>query len=175
MYKSSLPLLVCCEIWFWIFLCCKLSDIYFVVWKLLCFDLNIIILCNNLFIHQVLCTLIYRRRSLYSFLLKCVPNATINSEPPSIQVVVTTILYMLYTFDNLAFGMGEHIRSTCIFVRNKLMSATHMLLETAIKVTRPRSEELKHGVQNLSATNSFHFFNAYGVFLHYLVLYYGIV
>ena len=27
------------------------------------------LLCNNLFIYQVLCTLIYRRRSLYSFLL----------------------------------------------------------------------------------------------------------
>ena len=29
----------------------------------------IFLLCNNLFIYQVLCTLIYRRRSLYSFLL----------------------------------------------------------------------------------------------------------
>ena len=28
----------------------------------------IFLLCNNLFIYQVLCTLIYRRRSLYSFL-----------------------------------------------------------------------------------------------------------
>ena len=29
----------------------------------------IFLLCNTLFIYQVLCTLIYRRRSLYSFLL----------------------------------------------------------------------------------------------------------
>ena len=28
------------------------------------------LLCNNLFIYQVLCTLIYRRRSLYSFLIQ---------------------------------------------------------------------------------------------------------
>ena len=34
----------------------------FHVWNL------IFLLCNNLFIYQVLCTLIYRRRSLYSFL-----------------------------------------------------------------------------------------------------------
>ena len=32
----------------------------------------IFLLCNNLFIYQVLCTLIYRRRSLYSFLLEYV-------------------------------------------------------------------------------------------------------
>ena len=30
----------------------------------------IFLLCNNLFIYQVLCTLIYRRRSLYFFLLR---------------------------------------------------------------------------------------------------------
>ena len=30
----------------------------------------IFLLCNNLFIYQVLCTLIYRRRSLYSFLFE---------------------------------------------------------------------------------------------------------
>ena len=28
------------------------------------------LLCNNIYIYQVLCTLIYRRRSLYSFLSK---------------------------------------------------------------------------------------------------------
>ena len=32
------------------------------------------LLCNNLFIYQVLCTLIYRRRSLYSFLLYYLQN-----------------------------------------------------------------------------------------------------
>ena len=33
---------------------------------------NFLLLYNNLFIYQVLCTLIYRRRSLYSFLLHLV-------------------------------------------------------------------------------------------------------
>ena len=33
-----------------------------------CMKLVIFLLYNNLFIYQVLCTLIYRRRSLYSFL-----------------------------------------------------------------------------------------------------------
>ena len=30
---------------------------------------GVFLLCDGLFIHQVLCTLIYRRRSLYAFLL----------------------------------------------------------------------------------------------------------
>ena len=37
--------------------------------------LVIFLLYNNLFIYQVLCTLIYRRRSLYSFLLSFLSNA----------------------------------------------------------------------------------------------------
>ena len=34
-----------------------------------CMKPVVFLLCNNLFIYQVLCTLIYRRRSIYSFLL----------------------------------------------------------------------------------------------------------
>ena len=51
------------------------SDISYIYYFLLLFTVScmrpmIILLCNNLFIYQVLCTLIYRRRSFYSFLLK---------------------------------------------------------------------------------------------------------
>ena len=38
------------------------------------------LLCNNLFIYQVLCTLIYRRRSLYSFLLNYMESNDIYSK-----------------------------------------------------------------------------------------------
>ena len=51
------------------------SDISYIYYFLPLFTVSctkpvIFLLCNNLFIYQVLCTLIYRRRSLYSFLLK---------------------------------------------------------------------------------------------------------
>ena len=36
------------------------------------------LLYNNIFIYQVLCTLVYRRRSLYSFLLFIIHVSTIN-------------------------------------------------------------------------------------------------
>ena len=42
-----------------------------------CMKLVIFLLYNNLFIYQVLCTLIYRRRSLYSFLMIKLDNNTI--------------------------------------------------------------------------------------------------
>ena len=50
------------------------SDISYIYYFLPLFTVScmkpvIFLLCNNLFIYQVLCTLIYRRRSLYSFLL----------------------------------------------------------------------------------------------------------
>ena len=49
------------------------SDISYIYYFLPLFTVSrmkpmIFLLCNNLFIYQVLCTLIYRRRSLYSFL-----------------------------------------------------------------------------------------------------------
>ena len=52
----------------------KAFDISYVYYFLPLFTVScmkpvIFLLCNNLFIYQVLCTLIYRRRSLYSFLL----------------------------------------------------------------------------------------------------------
>ena len=37
---------------------------------------DLFLLYNNLFIYQVLCTLIYRRRSLYSFLFVCLKEVT---------------------------------------------------------------------------------------------------
>ena len=48
-----------------------ISYIYFFLprFTVSCMKLVIFLLYNNLFIYQVLCTLIYRRRSLYSFLL----------------------------------------------------------------------------------------------------------
>ena len=50
------------------------SDISYIYYFLPLFTVSrtkpvIFLLCNNLFIYQVLCTLIYRKRSLYSFLL----------------------------------------------------------------------------------------------------------
>ena len=50
------------------------SDISYIYYFLPLFTVScmkpmIFLLCNNLFIYQVLCTLIYRRRSLYSFFL----------------------------------------------------------------------------------------------------------
>ena len=53
------------------------SDISYIYYFLPLFTVSrtkpvIFLLCNNLFIYQMLCTLIYRRRSLYSFLLRSV-------------------------------------------------------------------------------------------------------
>ena len=56
-------------------LICKFGVIFhiFIVIPCLCSRFHVwnqwfFLLCNNLFIYQVLCTLIYRRRSLYSFI-----------------------------------------------------------------------------------------------------------
>ena len=54
-------------------LVCKFGVIFHIYYFLPLFTVSctkpvIFLLCNNLFIYQVLCTLIYRRRSLYSFL-----------------------------------------------------------------------------------------------------------
>ena len=55
-----------------------------------CMKLGIFLLYNNLFIYQALCTLIYRRRSLYSFLIV-----------PSHQPVGTGTFEWFYTPINL--------------------------------------------------------------------------
>ena len=64
------------------------SDISYIYYFLPLFTVSrtkpvIFLLCNNLFIYQVLCTLIYRRRSLYSFLLdiECSSINYIHFEP----------------------------------------------------------------------------------------------
>ena len=51
---------------------------------------DLFLLYNNLFIYQVLCTLIYRRRSLYSFLMDLCEG---NNRP------ITTLCKKLITFD----------------------------------------------------------------------------
>ena len=57
----------------------------------------IFLLCNNLFIYQVLCTLIYRRRSLYSFLWD----------------VATTLQWRHYEPE----GVSNHHRLDCLLNR----------------------------------------------------------
>ena len=47
----------------------------------------IFLLCNNLFIYQVLCTLIYRRRSLYSFLLEIRWMTSKNNKAPLLYYI----------------------------------------------------------------------------------------
>ena len=44
------------------------------------------LLYNNLFIYQLLCTLIYRRRSLDSFLLDCVDQNLMSYEATEITL-----------------------------------------------------------------------------------------
>ena len=62
----------------------------------------IFLLCNNLFIYQVLCTLIYRRRSLYSFL--------------SNHILPRQYILIVY------YVTQSHHLVTCIKFRNSLRS-----------------------------------------------------
>ena len=58
-----------------------ISYIYFLpLFTVSCMKPMIFLLCNNLFIYQVLCTLIYRRRSLYSFLSNCMRTRVIEAQ-----------------------------------------------------------------------------------------------
>ena len=59
-------------------LVCKFGVIFHIfIISCLCTKPVIFLICNNLFIYQVLCTLIYRRHSLYSFL----PNTVVSWAP----------------------------------------------------------------------------------------------
>ena len=78
----------------------------------------IFLLCNNLFIYQVLCTFIYRRRSLYSFLLCKIPMCMKDHIRTSEQ---TGKLNCHIT------GDSDHIDRECINMHLKQPPHTHTL------------------------------------------------